>query len=108
MLARAAAMLFLLMLGGCTISGFIPDWTATDVVGPEPAYRFVIANSIKSVTGDPEKAGAFEISGPRRIDSLKGASWVICVRTQSFGLLPRYHAVFMKGDHIVDSRLSVM
>jgi hypothetical protein len=60
------------------------------------------------VTGDPAKAGTFEISAPRRVDSLKGASWVSCVRTQKFPLFPRYYAVFLQRDRIVDSRLSVL
>ena len=57
---------------------------------------------------DPAKAGTFEISAPRRVNSLKGASWVTCVKTQNFPLLPRYYAVFLQHDHIVDSRLSVL
>ena len=108
MLIRAPWLLLVLPLGACSISGLLPDWTSADVAGPEPAYRFVIANSIGSVTGDPAKAGTFEISGVRRIDSLKGASWMACIKTQIFPFLPRYFAVFIQRDRIVDSRLSVL
>jgi hypothetical protein len=108
MLVRALTIILALTLGGCTVSGLLPDWTSTDVAGPEPAYRFVIANGLAAIVGDPAKAGTFEISGARRVDSLKGASWVVCIKTQNFPLLPRYHAVFLQREHVVDSRLSVL
>ena len=72
MLVRALAMLLVLILGGCSISGLLPDWTSADVAGPEPAYRFIIANGLTEIVGDPAKAGTFEISELRRVDSLKG------------------------------------
>jgi hypothetical protein len=108
MLARALTIILALTLGGCTVSGLLPDWTSTDVAGPEPAYRFVIANGLAAIVGDPAKAGTFQISGARRVDSLKGASWVVCIKTQNFPLLPRYYAVFLQREHVVDSRLSVL
>ena len=36
--------------GGCALSGLLPDWTSSDVAGPEPAYRFLIANKLKDVS----------------------------------------------------------
>ena len=108
MLARALTMLLALALGACSISGLLPDWTSADVAGPEPAYRFIIANALQPIVGDPAKAGTFEISGARRIDSLKGAAWLVCIKTQAFPLLPRYHAVFFQGGRIVDTRISVL
>src|SRR5438128_2438672 len=108
MLVRTPSILLILTLGGCSISGLVPDWTLTDVAGPEPSYRFIIANEVATIVGDPAKAGTFAISGARRVDSFKGTSWVVCVRTQNFPLLPRYHAVFIQREHVVDSRLSVL
>ena len=108
MLLRAVAILLTLMLGACSIAGLLPDWTSNDVAGPEPAYRFVIANELTAIVGDPAKAGTFAISGVKRVDSLKGTSWQVCLRTQNFPLLPRYHAVFIQQSHVVDSRLSVL
>ena len=108
MLVRALTMLLVLTLGGCSISGLLPDWMAPDVAGPEPPYRFLIANALKSIVGDPAKAGVLAISGARRMDSLKGASWLVCVRAQQLPLLPRYYAVFFQGGQIVDNRLSVL
>jgi hypothetical protein len=108
MLVRALAMLLVLTLGACSISGLLPDWTSPEVAGPEPAYRFIIANALPSVVGNPSSAGTFEISGLRRVDSLKGASWLVCLRTQNFPQLPRHYAVYLQRERIVDSRLSVL
>jgi hypothetical protein len=108
MFVRALSIILALPLGACSISGLLPDWTSADVAGPEPAYRFVIANGLRAIVGDPAKAGTFEISGSRRVDSLKGASWLVCIRTQNFPLLPIYHAVFLQRERVVDSRLSVL
>jgi hypothetical protein len=96
------------VLGACSVSGLLPDWTSADVAGPEPAYRYIFATHIKDVVGDPANAGTFEISNVKRVDSLKGASWQVCIKTQKFPLLPRYYAVFIQRDRIVDSRVSVL
>jgi hypothetical protein len=108
MLVRASAMLLALTLGGCSISGLLPDWTSPEIAGPEPAYRFIIANGLASIVGNPSSAGTFEISGLRHVDSLKGSSWLVCLRTQSLPQLPRYYAVFLQKERVVDSRLSVL
>jgi hypothetical protein len=108
MLVHALSMLLALSLGACSISGFLPDWTSADVAGPEPAYRFMIANRIKEIVGDPNSAGALEISDAWRVDSVKGASWLVCIRAQRFPQLPRYYAVFFQRGQMIDSRLSVL
>ena len=101
-------MLGVLTLGACSISGLLPDWTSPEVAGPEPAYRFIIANNRVVIVATPSGAGTFEISGLRRVDSLKGASWLVCLRTESVPQLPRYYAVFLQKERVVDSRLSVL
>ena len=111
MLVRALSLLpvLALALGGCSVSGLLPNWTSEDVAGPEPTfYRFIIANRLKTIVGDPENAGRLEIAGPRRIDALKGASWVVCLKAQKFPLPPRYYAIFIQRNQVVDSRLSVL
>src|SRR5262245_46351415 len=112
MLVRALAIVSTLgsalLLGGCAISGLLPDWMSTDVAGPEPAYRFIIANRLKDIVGNAAPTDKLEISEPKRMDSLKGASWRVCVRAQQFPLLPRYYAVFFQRGLMVDSRLSVL
>ena len=106
---RLPLLLVVLALGGCSISGFLPDWTSEDVAGPEPTdYRFAIANRLTTIVGSPTGAGTLEISSPRRVDSLKGASWLTCIKVQNFPLPPRHYAVFIQRNQIVDSRLSVL
>jgi len=106
--ARTLSMLLVLTLGACAGPGLLPDWLSQDVAGPLPAHRFIIANRLKSIIGDPDRAGTLEISTPRRVTSLKGASWLVCIKIRKFPLLPRYYAAFIQRDQIVDSRLSVL
>ena len=108
MLARALAIVSVLMLGGCSLSGLLPDWTSADVAGPEPAYRFMIANKLGAILGDAAQTDTLQISTATRIDLLKGASWRVCLKAQKFPLLPRYYAVFFQRGQMVDSRLSVL
>ena len=108
MLVRALPLLLALIVGACSISGLVPDWSSADAAGPEPASRFIIANRLKEVVGDPAGAGTLEISSARRIDSLKGASWVTCIKQQKFPLPPRFYAAFIQRQQLVDSRLSVL
>jgi hypothetical protein len=109
MLARLLLVLGLgAGLAACSVSGLLPDWTSPDVAGSEPAYRYIIATHLKEIVGEPTQSGTFEISGVKRVESLKGASWQVCIRTQKFPLLPLYHAVFIQRDRIVDSRVSVL
>ena len=108
MLARAFAIVSMLMLGGCAMSGLLPDWTSNDAAGPEPAYKFLIANKLKEIIGVAEPSDTLEISKAERLESLKGASWRVCVKAQKFLLPPRFYAVFFQRDQMVDNRLSVL
>lgn len=108
MLARVFAIASMLMLGGCAMSGLLPDWTSSDTAGPEPASKFLIANKLKDIMGDAAPTDTLELSKAERLESLKGASWRVCVKAQKFLLPPRYYAVFFQRDEIVDSRLSVL
>jgi hypothetical protein len=105
---RVLLLLLALTLNACAVSGLLPDWSSEDVAGPEPAYRFLIANRLSEVVGSPASAGTLEISDARRVDSLKGASWQVCVKAQKFPFPPRYYAVFFQREQIVQSRLSVL
>jgi hypothetical protein len=96
-----------LTLGACSASELLPKWMSDDTAGPEPAYRWIIAGRLKDIVGDPASAGVLQISGLRRIDAIKGASWVVCLKVNSYAL-SRYYAVFIQQNRIVDSRLSVL
>jgi hypothetical protein len=104
---RALPMLLALLLGACSMSGLLPDWSSEDVAGPEPAYRFLIANRVSEIVGS-DNAGGLEISNIQRVDSLMGASWQVCLKVQKFTFPPRYYAVFFQREQIVQSRLSVL
>jgi hypothetical protein len=105
---RLLLLLLALTLSACSVSGLLPDWSSEDVAGPAPAYRFLIANRLAEVVGNPDNAGTLEISNVQRVDSLKGASWQVCVKAQKFPFPPRYYAVFFQREQIVQSRLSVL
>jgi hypothetical protein len=107
MQVRVLVPLMAAMLGGCAMLDFLPDWSADRVAGPEPAYRFIVASRINQIVGREGVVGTLQISGVRRVDSLKGAAWLVCVQTENVPL-PRYYAVFIQRDQIVDSRLSVL
>jgi hypothetical protein len=105
----AAWVLTLLLpsiLGGCSISEFLPNWSAEGVAGPAPAYRPIVANQVKAIVGAPMSKG-MRISDARLVDSLKGTSWLVCLEVGN-APLPRYYAVFIQRDRVVDSRLSVV
>ena len=103
---RVLALLLASTVGACSISEFLPNWSADGVAGPAPPYRTVIAHQVKQVVGDPGSAN-LRISEARRVDSLKGASWLVCLEVENSPLL-RYYAVFIQRDRIVESRLSVV
>jgi hypothetical protein len=110
MFARTLLLLLLsLTLGSCSMSGFLPDWMSDDVAGPEPpSYRFLVAIKLKEIVGNTSTVGALEISAPTRVNSLRGASWMVCIKAQNAPLLPRFYAVFFQRAQIADSRLSVL
>ena len=108
---HARALLLALTLGGCSVSGLIPDWLSDDTAGPEPAnYRFVVANGLSSIMGTTDsELRLLEISSPRRVDGAKGATWLVCVKALRYpSQLPRaYYSVFFQRDKITQSRISV-
>jgi hypothetical protein len=93
------------------MSGSIPDWISEDAAGPEPTnYRFIVANGLDAIIGTRDAANRFlEISVPRRVDVVKGATWMVCVRSLSYPARePRaYYSVFIQREKIVVSRMSV-
>jgi hypothetical protein len=106
-----ALLLLALILGGCAMSGSIPDWVSDDAAGPEPTnYRFMVANGLSTILGARDTGvRLLEISNPRRVDVAKGATWLVCVRSLSYpARQPRaYYSVFIQREKIVDTRMSV-
>jgi hypothetical protein len=108
MAVRIVTLLLTLALGACSVSGLWPDWQSEDMAGPEPDYRLIVTNGLNGIVGSPNIDGTVQISGVRRVSSLKGAAWVVCLRTQQLPLPPRHYAVFIQRNQIVSSRLSVV
>jgi hypothetical protein len=73
---------------------------------PDPGYRLVIANHLKRVLKNSGGYDAYEISEPRWVHSIKGWTWLTCVRFTDRGR-PRTYVVFFDGEKIVDDRFSV-
>lgn len=92
-------------LVGCSAGGM--NLYAGPEAGPEPAYRDVVAFWLPRIVGDPSKAGVMQISRPRRVESLRGPAWQVCLKTHAFSR-PQYIAVFIRDNKVLDSRLGVV
>lgn len=73
---------------------------------PDPAYTDLIANHIKKTFKESSSYDRFEISGVRWVHSIKGWTWLSCVRFDDHGH-QRAYALFIKDGAIVDSRYAV-
>ena len=71
-----------------------------------PAYRRIIATQIEKVVGPPGQAGVMQISGIRRVQSLTGPAWLVCLKINAYAQ-PRYYAVFIEEERIKDSHMAV-
>ena len=76
------------------------------VTGPDPAYRTVVTTHLKQVLKNNSAYNSFEISDPRWVHSIKGWTWLTCVRFRDQDREYRY-AVFLDGNRIVDERFAV-
>ena len=101
--AARAALLVPLILPGC--SSLAQPQEDTPAAGPDPTFGKLIATHIKSFK-DVNNYSSFEISEFRWVHSIKGWSWLTCVRFQDHDRKLTY-AVFLKADKIVNSRFAV-
>lgn len=106
---RSVALLVLAasLTSACSVSEFLTFSPPEQVAGPQPAHRRIVALGIESVVADPARLGPMQISEVRRVSSLKGESWLACLKTERQPL-PQYFAVFIQRNRIVDSRVSVL
>ena len=98
-----AALLLPLVLPGC--SSLAQPQDDAPAAGPDPTYGKLIAKHLQSFK-DLNTYSSFEISEFRWVHSIKGWSWLTCVRFQDHDRKLTY-AVFLKADKIVDSRFAV-
>ncbi len=74
--------------------------------GAEPAYVSLAAKYLQSVLNDVRSYDGFEISGLRWVNTVKGWSWLACVRFHDHGHL-RIYAIFIQNDAVNDARYAV-
>lgn len=112
---RACLLALGLALGGCSASEVVPNWTPATAANtataladlPPPNHRRIVGDSIKTVLPMIESLGDLEISGARPVDHLKGPAWLTCLKVDAHGK-PQHYALFIQGDKIIDSRVSVV
>lgn len=91
-------------LAGC--GGLPPLPAGTTAAGPNPASNKLVADRIKDTFSNYASYDGYEISDYRSVHSVKGWTWLTCVRFQDHGQT-RTYALFIKGSAIVDSRYAV-
>jgi hypothetical protein len=102
--ARVALLLPLFLLGCSALSLPREDAPAS---GPDPAFNTLVAKHIKRSFKDYASYDSFEISEYRWVHSVKGWSWLTCVRFQDKGRRLTY-ALFIKQDDIIEYRYAVV
>jgi hypothetical protein len=109
---RRAAWVFLLpawlglsaALSRC--AGLAASNAEMPVTGPDPSYRTVVMTHLKQVLKNYSVYNTFEISDPRWVHSIKGWTWLTCVRFRDQDREYSY-ALFSDGNRIVDDRFAV-
>ncbi len=97
-----------LVLTGCSeLAGSTEAAPAGGVSGSvDPGANALVANRMKAVFKDGASYQAFELAGLRWVHTLKGWSWLACVRFQDRGH-QRFYAVFVKDGAVTDDRYAV-
>jgi hypothetical protein len=91
-------------LSGC--AGLAAGNAELPVAAPDPTYRDVVSAHLKRVLKNYSSYDSFEISDPRWVHSIKGWTWLTCVRFRDQGRV-RSYALFLDGNRIVDDRFAV-
>jgi hypothetical protein len=85
--------------GAITQSGAIAQ--SEPPLAPDPSYRNVIADCLKTTFKTYATYELFEISDPRWVSSIKGWNWLVCVRFVDRGHRRNY-ALLFNGSTVVD------
>ena len=105
---RAYVLALAVLLGGCSASELVQNWSASPVVDlSQPNYHRIVADNIKTVLPGLAALGELEISGIRPVDHLKGPAWLTCLRRDADGH-PQHYAIFIQNDKILDFRVAVV
>jgi len=101
---RAALLAALAAVSAC--SSLELDTEFRPAAGPDPSYRALVAERMKTTFKDYRTYTAFEISEARWVHSVNGWGWIACIRYQDQGHR-RAYAIFFKDRAIVDARFAV-
>ena len=102
--AGAALLLALAVAPGCSDLALPMEEAAASPA--DPRYGELVARHLKTAFKDRAAYDAFEISGLRWVHSLKGWTWLACVRFQDRGH-QRAYALFIKDGTVIDGRYAV-
>ncbi len=102
--AGAALLLTLAVLPACSELALPKE--GMPAAGADPAYNELVANHLKTAFKNRGSYDTFDISGFRWVHSVKGWSWLTCVRFQDHGH-PRTYALFIQDGAVVDGRFAV-
>jgi hypothetical protein len=104
-LAPTVALIAALSVAGC--SELASSTEQVPAGGSNLANATAVVVRIKSLFNkDPANYKNFELSGQRWVHTLKGWSWLTCVRFQDHDH-QRLYAVFVKDGSVVDDRYAV-
>lgn len=93
----------LVMMPGCSQIA-LPD--SAQPTGPQPPYVSLAAKYLQATLRDVRAYDGFEISPLRWVSTLKGWSWLSCVRFHDHGHT-RIYAIFIQDDAVSDARYAV-
>jgi len=100
---RAALISTLVALPGCSQIALSNNALPP---GAEPAYVSLAAKYLQAALKDARSYDGFEISGVRWVSTVKGWSWLACVRFHDHGHL-RIYAIFIQDGDVSDARYAV-
>jgi hypothetical protein len=103
---HAAGAAFLLIVALLPLSDVAVTQEVPTTPEPDPGYNDLVAKHLKDTLKNLASLDAFAISTFRWVSSLKGWSWMTCVRFEE-NRHPRIFAVFIKDGKVIDSRYAV-
>jgi hypothetical protein len=105
-LRGAAGAAFLLIAALVPLSGVAVPQEVQPTPEPDAGYNDLVAKHLRDSLKNLASLDGFAISAFRWVSSLKGWSWMACVRFEE-NRHPRMFAVFIKDGKVIDSRYAV-
>ena len=99
----AACIAMLVALPGCSELALSNGATPPTM---EPPYALLSAKYLQGVLKDARAYDGFEIAHPRWVTTIKGWSWLACVRYHDHGHL-RMYAIFIQDGEVSDAHYAV-